>query len=108
MCHISPPAATDGLLRGAARALRRGGLLLLYGPFTVGGAHSTESNAAFDARLRATNSEWGYRDVGVLAAAAAELGMRDLGAQDMPANNLLLVFQKEAGEGGGGGGEVQL
>eukprot|EP00887_Chlorella_sp_A99_P002938 scaffold24.g2938.t1 len=95
VCHISPWAATRGLLAGAARALRRGGLLLVYGPFSVAGRPTTESNAAFDARLRAQNADWGYRDVGEVAAAAAAAGLAPRGRRDMPANNFLLLFEKE-------------
>jgi hypothetical protein len=52
--HIAPWAATEGLVAGAARALRRpGGALVLYGPFARGGVLVPESNVTFDARLRA-------------------------------------------------------
>ena len=37
MVHISPWAATQGLLREAARLLPPGGLLYLYGPFIEAG-----------------------------------------------------------------------
>ena len=75
MCHISPYAATEGLFYGAGKLLapgssdgndndnRAAGKLIIYGPFTTGGTHTTESNAAFDASLRARDSAWGYRDV---------------------------------------------
>ena len=33
MIHIAPPAATTGLMAGAARVLVPGGCLFLYGPF---------------------------------------------------------------------------
>jgi hypothetical protein len=57
MAHISPWACTLGLLAGAAQALRAGGLLVMYGPFKVGGKCTTESNAAFDASLRQRNPQ---------------------------------------------------
>ncbi|GIL63961.1 hypothetical protein Vafri_17871 [Volvox africanus] len=96
MCHISPLAATRGLLRGAGAALRRGsGLLFVYGPFTVDGRHTTDSNAAFDTSLRSRNPDWGYRDVTDMAAWAAGAGMEQLEVRDMPANNFMLVFRRQ-------------
>ncbi|GLI71397.1 hypothetical protein VaNZ11_016595 [Volvox africanus] len=96
MCHISPLAATRGLLQGAGVALRRGsGLLFVYGPFTVGGRHTTESNAAFDTSLRLRNPEWGYRDLKDMVAWAGEAGMEQLEVRDMPANNFMLVFRRQ-------------
>src|SRR5271168_1445288 len=37
MTHISPWAASEGLMAGAARALRAGGILFLYGPYKIDG-----------------------------------------------------------------------
>ncbi|GLC60857.1 hypothetical protein PLESTB_001684000 [Pleodorina starrii] len=103
MCHISPLAATRGLLRGAGVALRpAGGLLFVYGPFTRGGRHTSDSNAAFDASLRNRDLEWGYRDLDQMAAWAAEAGLDAVEVRDMPANNFMLVFRR----GGRGGGEA--
>ncbi|GIL93508.1 hypothetical protein Vretimale_19930 [Volvox reticuliferus] len=95
MCHISPLGATRGLMRGAGAALRRGsGLLFVYGPFTVDGRHTTDSNAAFDTSLRSRNPEWGYRDVKDMAAWAGDAGMEPLEVRSMPANNFMLVFRR--------------
>ena len=94
LTHISPWAVTLGLLRGAAAALRPGGVLVIYGPFLVAGKATTESNATFDASLRASNAEWGYRDRGVVANEAAKVGLQTAEFVAMPANNFLLAFRK--------------
>lgn len=103
MAHISPWAATQGLVRGAARVLEPGGLLLLYGPFMIDGAPTTESTAAFDRSLRATNPAWGYRDVADVAAEAAAAGLALLERREMPANNFFLIFQRDDAEAAGTG-----
>ncbi len=45
MTHIAPWSATVGLMAGAGGILPEGGLLYLYGPFRVAGAHTAPSNA---------------------------------------------------------------
>jgi len=92
--HISPWTVTLGLVAGAAMALATGGAFVLYGPFTVNGAFTSESNRAFDASLRQRNPLWGYRDVAAVAAAAAPHGLRLRDHRQMPANNQLLWFEK--------------
>jgi len=98
MIHISPWAATLGLLRGAASSLLSpGGLLYLYGPYRVAGA-MVPSNAEFDASLRARDAAWGIRDLEAVAAAAAVEGFGPPEVVEMPANNLSVVFRlKPAG-----------
>lgn len=94
MIHISPWAATEGLMRLAGGRLRRpGGLLALYGPYREAEVPLAPSNAAFDDSLRARDPAWGLRDrEAVVAAAKAEeltLTLR----REMPANNLMLLFR---------------
>ncbi|GAB4815890.1 hypothetical protein N2152v2_002936 [Parachlorella kessleri] len=95
MCHISPLPCTLGLIKGAARALAPHGLLFIYGPFLVDGKATTESNAAFDASLRARNPEWGYRDVGDITQWAAAAGLKFVDRIPMPANNFTLIYRKD-------------
>lgn len=94
MTHISPYAATQGLMRGAGAVLRPGGHLFIYGPFKRNGRHTSEGNETFDASLRGRNPEWGYRDLEAVADLAAAEGMITAEVRDMPANNFMLVFKK--------------
>jgi hypothetical protein len=93
MVHISPWAATEGLMRGAGRLLTDGAPLLLYGPYRRAGVPTAASNAAFDESLRSRNPEWGLRDLEAVEAEAARRGLRLERAIEMPANNLTIVFR---------------
>lgn len=93
MIHIAPWPAAQGLIRHAGRLLPPGGPLILYGPFRRAGHPLEPSNAAFDASLRERNPEWGLRELGEVAALAAEAGFREPEVIEMPANNLTVVFR---------------
>lgn len=92
--HIAPWRVAEAIVAGAGRLTGPGGLLILYGPYTLEGRHNAESNAAFDASLRARNPDWGVRDVGAVAALAAAAGFGAPALSELPANNRLLAFEK--------------
>jgi hypothetical protein len=94
MIHIAPPAACEGLLRGASALLTKGAPLFLYGPFRVGGEHTAPSNARFDEDLRARNPTWGVRNLDDVIDRAAALGFLHEETVAMPANNLSVVFRR--------------
>ena len=94
MVHISPWAATEGLMRGAGRLLAPGAPLILYGPYRRSGVPTAPSNEAFDKSLRARDSRWGLRELEAVAAEAAANGLALDRVEPMPANNLTLVFRK--------------
>lgn len=96
MIHISPWSATVGLLRGGARVLPAGGPLFLYGPYRRNGRHTAPSNEAFDADLRRRNREWGVRDLEAVAEIAAQAGFSPPRIEEMPANNLAVLFRRVA------------
>ena len=95
MIHISPWEVALGLFAGAGRALASGGLLLVYGPFKVDGAHTSESNAAFDTSLRGRDPRWGVRDLERVVEVAAAAGLVHRETNELPANNMLLVFERD-------------
>lgn len=93
MAHIAPWAATEGLLRGAARVLGAGAPLVLYGPWIRPGVPTAPSNLEFDASLKARNPAWGLRRLDALEAAAAGwFGAAEV--TEMPANNVTLVLRR--------------
>lgn len=94
MVHIAPWAATDGLVRGAAKILPAGGMLYLYGPYRFEGCHTASSNEAFDADLRRRNPEWGVRDFEAVVDLATVHGFQSPITEQMPANNVSLVFRR--------------
>jgi SAM-dependent methyltransferase len=94
MVHISPWAATEGLMRGAGRLLAPGAPLVLYGPYRRTGVPTAPSNEAFDASLRARNSDWGLRDLEAVQAEAERNGLAFERLWEMPANNLTVLFRK--------------
>jgi SAM-dependent methyltransferase len=92
--HIAPWRVAEGLFAGAARYLQGDGKLFLYGPFKRDGKHTAISNAVFDTSLRQQDAEWGVRDIGDLEKLSQSIGLSLCEIVPMPANNLILVFQR--------------
>lgn len=94
MIHISPWAATMGLLAGAARVLPAGAPLILYGPYIEAELETAPSNLAFDADLRRRDPAWGLRNLNDVKALAADNSLTFAERIAMPANNLCLLFRR--------------
>jgi hypothetical protein len=78
------------------RVLAADATVVAYGPFNVGGRFTSESNAAFDASLRAADPRRGIRDREAVQALAARAGLRFVADVAMPANNRCLVWTRGA------------
>ena len=92
--HIMGWDGVCGLFQGAGQWLQRGGKMLIYGPFSFGGRHVSESNSRFDAALRARDPAMGVRDMEDLEAQAAQAGLAPHRLHRMPANNFIVVWQR--------------
>lgn len=96
MVHISPWSATEGLLRGAGRLLAPGAPLYLYGAYRRDVVPTAPSNEAFDGWLKAQDERWGVRRLEDVVAEAARNGLLLDTVVEMPANNLSVVFRRDA------------
>ena len=94
MIHIAPWEATLGLFRGAQVLLGKGRRVILYGPFFLSEQQNAPSNHAFDERLRQQDSRWGVRLLDDVVSVAGAQGFSLRGTVGMPANNLLVVFER--------------
>jgi hypothetical protein len=90
-CHIMSWPQVERMFAGIGRisTLRT---FCLYGPFNYHGKHTSESNARFDAMLRARDPASGLRDYDDIARLAERAGLMLVEDNAMPANNRLLVF----------------
>jgi len=93
-CHIMSWPQIERMFEGIGKipTLK---VFCLYGPFSYGGKHTSESNARFDAMLRAHDPANGIRDFEKISALAERVGFSLAEDNAMPANNRLLVFQKQ-------------
>jgi len=92
--HIMSWPQVERMFEGVGRLLPEGGLFALYGPFKYGGRHISESNARFDAMLRARDPASGLRDIDAVTTLGARCSLRRVEDNPMPANNRLLLFRK--------------
>ncbi len=92
--HIMSWPEVEAFFAGVGAVLTPGGLLVVYGPFNYHGAFTSDSNARFDAWLKARDPASGVRDFEAVDALARVQGLvlqRDIA---MPANNRSLVWKK--------------
>jgi SAM-dependent methyltransferase len=94
MIHIAPWEAALGLVAGAARVLKPDGVLFFYGPFMRDGEHTAPSNETFDQSLKSRDPRWGVRDVNAVAREAQARGFSLCEIEEMPANNLCVIFTR--------------
>ena len=92
--HIMSWAEVETLFERLPDVLEASAVLAIYGPFRYGGAHTSASNASFDASLRANDPASGIRDFEAVNALAAGIGLRLVEDRAMPANNRGLVWRR--------------
>ena len=94
LLHIAPWATCAALMQGAARHLAPQGLLITYGPYLENEVTTAPGNIAFDADLRTRNPAWGLRRLADVAQQAALAGLHLRERVALPANNLLVAWQR--------------
>ena len=94
MIHIAPWEACIGLFNLAHETVCANGFVYLYGPFKVGGVHTSASNKRFDDSLKGRNAAWGVRNLEDVVKLANSYGFPRFEVHDMPANNKSIIFKK--------------
>jgi len=94
LLHIAPWECAIALFAGVRRHITAAGVVVLYGPYRIAGAHTAPSNASFDASLRERDPRFGVRDLEAVAELAEGAGLRLTERVQMPANNQTLVFAR--------------
>ena len=74
--------------------LRRGSLVLIYGPFNYAGTFTSPSNQEFDKMLKENDPESGIRNFEDVNRAMIKNGFELLKDYEMPANNRLLAYRR--------------
>lgn len=98
--HIMGEPEVAAMFLGVGRVLTLGRSFALYGPFSVAGRHTSESNARFDAALRARDPRMGVRDLEHLKHLGERSGLRLVDDVPMPVNNRTLIWERVASSEG--------
>jgi len=92
--HIMGWPEVERLFSALPDVLDDAATLAIYGPFNFGGTFTSDSNAAFDASLRARDPRQGLRDAEAVDALARAAGFGSFEDRAMPANNRCLVWRR--------------
>jgi len=93
--HIISWLLVEQLFKLVGEALPINGKLIVYGPFNENGHYTSAGNQQFDSSLRQRDAKSGIRHLEDIIALAKTHYLRLSGQYAMPANNQLLVFQKQ-------------
>lgn len=93
--HIISWVLVEQLFQLVGKALPIDGKLIAYGPFNENGDYTSVGNQQFDAMLRQGNPHSGIRDKQDIVDVAKINALVLTATYPMPANNQLLVFQKQ-------------
>jgi hypothetical protein len=92
--HIMSWQEVERFFTQLPQVMENNAKLVVYGPFNYGGHFTSESNAAFDAHLKAEKPHRGIRDFEAVNALALDLGFILVHDYEMPANNRCLIWQR--------------
>ncbi len=91
--HIMSRELVTSCIEEGCRHLAPNGRFLIYGPFRINGRYTSDSNAAFESWLKDIDPLRGIRDKEWIEEEFARHGRRMIGEYDLPANNMMLVFE---------------
>jgi len=93
--HVVSESTMSALFAGAAQVLVNDGLMIVYGPFNYAGKFTSDGNQRLDLWAKDTFGDVGLKDQEDVVNQAAKLGLKLRQDRPMPANNRMLVFDKQ-------------
>jgi len=94
--HIMSWKENKTLFKLLGKRLREGSMVFIYGPFKYNGDFTTPSNREFDSYLKEKNIKSGIRNFEDVKKNMTDYGFKLINDHEMPVNNRLLVFVREA------------
>jgi SAM-dependent methyltransferase len=96
LIHISPWECTEGVFRAASQNLRKGGLLIFYGPFRESNIAIADSNLSFERMLQSNDKRFGLRHLDQVDSLGQSHHFTRTARYEMPSNNILVVYKNQA------------
>ncbi len=92
--HIMSWKAVEQFFAQLDQHITSKGLLIIYGPFNYQGKFTSDSNQQFEQWLKSEDPQRGIRDFEAVNDLAEHAGLSLINDNEMPANNRLIVWQK--------------
>ena len=96
LLHLISWNETKILISELSKALKTGGIALIYGPFMRNGELTSEGDKNFHISLTQTDPNIGYKDDLDMLKLFSKLGLSCIEKVQMPANNLAFVLKKDS------------
>ena len=94
--HIMSASEVEQLFRRCPACMQTDAALLIYGPFNYANQYTSDSNARFDQWLKQRDPASGIKNFEWLQDIATTSGLECVADYPMPANNRILVWQKNS------------
>ncbi len=94
--HIMSASEVEQLFRHCPACMQTDAALLIYGPFNYANQYTSDSNARFDQWLKQRDLASGIKNFEWLQDIASNSGLECVADYPMPANNRILVWQKNS------------
>ena len=94
--HIMAWPEVERLFAGLPGIMTPDAVVVIYGPFNIGGRFTHENNAAFDASLKSRAPHQGIRDLEAVDTLAQRADLALAANRAMPANNRCLVWRRSS------------
>jgi len=92
--HIMSWESVQVFIESLGKVMCPDAIFCCYGPFNIGGTYTSDSNAQFDVWLKEQNPLSAIRDLEAVISLASNAGIKLKEDIEMPANNKLLIWEK--------------